>query len=74
MINLSADSLIAHTIAKMKKRLEQRSDDDVSQLRSGLLFMGNIQDAYPRRLLLDDRLSPLDKTGWMMIRLYAQQN
>ncbi|MDC9589415.1 STY4528 family pathogenicity island replication protein [Xenorhabdus sp. XENO-10] len=74
MINLSADSIIAHTIAKMKIRLEQHSDDDVSQLRSGLLFMGNIQDAYPRRLLLDDRLSPLDKTGWMMIRLYAQQN
>ncbi|CBJ82492.1 conserved hypothetical protein [Xenorhabdus bovienii SS-2004] len=74
MINLSADSLIAHTMAKMKSRLEQRPDDDVSQLRSGLLFMGNIQDAYPRRLLLDDRLSPLDKTGWMMIRLYAQQN
>ncbi|QNJ37007.1 helix-turn-helix domain-containing protein [Xenorhabdus nematophila] len=74
MINLSADSLIAHTMAKMKSRLAQRTDDDVSQLRSGLLFMGNIQDAYPRRLLLDDRLSPLDKTGWMMIRLYAQQN
>ncbi|MBD2799439.1 helix-turn-helix domain-containing protein [Xenorhabdus sp. M] len=74
MITLSADSLIAHTIAKMKTRLEQRAGDDVSQLRSGLLFMGNIQDAYPRRLLLDDRLSPLDKTGWMMIRLYAQQN
>ncbi|CBJ91677.1 conserved hypothetical protein [Xenorhabdus nematophila ATCC 19061] len=74
MITLSADSLIAHTMAKMKSRLEQRTGDDVSQLRSGLLFMGNIQDAYPRRLLLDDRLSPLDKTGWMMIRLYAQQN
>ncbi|PHM23157.1 STY4528 family pathogenicity island replication protein [Xenorhabdus budapestensis] len=74
MINLSADSIIAHTIARMKIRLEQHSDDDVSQLRSGLLFMGNIQDAYPRRLLLDDRLSPLDKTGWMMIRLYALNN
>ncbi|MDC9606457.1 STY4528 family pathogenicity island replication protein [Xenorhabdus griffiniae] len=74
MMNLSADSIIAHTIAKMKMRLEKQADNDVSQLRSGLLFMGNIQDAYPRRLLLDDRLSPLDKTGWMMIRLYAQQN
>ncbi|MCC8367198.1 helix-turn-helix domain-containing protein [Xenorhabdus sp. PB61.4] len=74
MINLSADSIIAHTVAKMKMRLEHRADDDVSQLRSGLLFMGNIQDAYPRRLLLDDRLSPLDKTGWMMIRLYALNN
>ncbi|PHM46677.1 STY4528 family pathogenicity island replication protein [Xenorhabdus miraniensis] len=74
MINLSADSIITHTIAKMKMRLEHRADDDISQLRSGLLFMGNIQDAYPRRLLLDDRLSPLDKTGWMMIRLYALNN
>ncbi|MDC9582849.1 STY4528 family pathogenicity island replication protein [Xenorhabdus sp. PR6a] len=73
-MDLPADSLIAHTIAKMKTRLETRADGDVSQLRSGLLFMGNIQDAYPRRLLLDSRLSPLDKTGWMMIRLYAQQN
>lgn len=73
-MNLSADSLIAHTIAKMKIRLEKQADNDVSQLRSGLLFMGNIHDAYPRRLLLDNRLSPLDKTGWMMIRLYAQQN
>ncbi|WP_338803430.1 STY4528 family pathogenicity island replication protein [Xenorhabdus griffiniae] len=73
-MNLSADSIIAHTIAKMKMRLEKQADDDVSQLRSGLLFMGNIQDAYPRRLLLDDRLSPLDKTGWIMIRLYAQHN
>ncbi|WP_237385442.1 STY4528 family pathogenicity island replication protein [Xenorhabdus sp. Sc-CR9] len=71
---LPADSLIAHTIDKMKNRLAARADDDVSQLRSGLLFMGNIQDAYPRCLLLDNRLSPLDKTGWMMIRLYAQQN
>lgn len=74
MINLSADSIIAHTITRMKMRLENRSDDDISQLRSGLLFMGNIQDAYPRRLLLDDRLSPLDKTAWMMIRLYALNN
>ncbi|MBD2783729.1 helix-turn-helix domain-containing protein, partial [Xenorhabdus sp. DI] len=73
-MDLPADSLIAHTIAKMKTRLETRADGDVSQLRSGLLFMGNIQDAYPRRLLLDSRLSPLDKMGWMMIRLYAQQN
>ncbi|MBD2806696.1 helix-turn-helix domain-containing protein [Xenorhabdus sp. ZM] len=73
-MDLPADSLIAHTIAKMKSRLAARADEDVSQLRSGLLFMGNIHDAYPRRLLLDSRLSPLDKTGWMMIRLYAQQN
>jgi hypothetical protein len=47
---------------------------DVGQERSGLLFMGNVHDAFPRRLFLDTRLSPLDKTAWVMIRLYAQQN
>ncbi|WP_264273363.1 STY4528 family pathogenicity island replication protein [Duffyella gerundensis] len=74
-MNLPSDSLIAFTMEKMQARLaEKSSDDGVSQLRSGLLYLGNVQDAYPRQLLLDTRLSPLDKMAWMMIRLYAQQN
>lgn len=77
-MNLPADSLIAYTVEKMNLRLAERipGEDDTGQLqlRSGLLYMGNVHDAYPRRLLLDTRLSPLDKMAWMMIRLYAQQN
>lgn len=74
-MNLPSDSLIAFTMEKMQARLaEKSSDDGVSQLRCGLLYLGNVQDAYPRQLLLDMRLSPLDKMAWMMIRLYAQQN
>ncbi|MCH5051926.1 MULTISPECIES: STY4528 family pathogenicity island replication protein [Pectobacterium] len=74
-MNLPADSLIAYTVEKMNLRLAERIPaDDAGQLRSGLLYMGNVHDAYPRRLLLDTRLSPLDKMAWMMIRLYAQQN
>lgn len=74
-MNLSADSLITRTVAQMNAQLAQRiPGEDVTQLRSGLLYMGNVQDAFPRRLLLDVRLSPLDKMAWMMIRLYAQQN
>jgi hypothetical protein len=46
----------------------------VTSERSGLLFLGNVHDAFPRRLFMDTRLSPLDKTAWVMIRLYAQQN
>ncbi|SQC20682.1 Uncharacterised protein [Klebsiella pneumoniae] len=75
------DSLISHTIEQMNARLAERICDDtqatagdVTNLRSGLLFTGNIHDAVPRRLMLDTRLSPLDKVAWMMIRLYAQQN
>ena len=74
-MTIPADSIVAHTLSRMQKNLERRSDTgDVSQERSGLLFMGNVHDAFPRRLFLDTRLSPLDKTAWVMIRLYAQQN
>ncbi|MBP2195033.1 STY4528 family pathogenicity island replication protein [Pantoea cypripedii] len=74
-MTIPADSIVAHTLARMQQNLERRADTgDVSQERSGLLFMGNVHDAVPRRLFLDTRLSPLDKTAWVMIRLYAQQN
>lgn len=74
-MTMPPDSIVALTLSRMQQNLERRADScDVSQERSGLLFMGNVHDAYPRRLFLDTRLSPLDKTAWVMIRLYAQQN
>ncbi len=69
-----ADSIIDYTLAKMQARLATRHDVQSGQERSGLLFMGNVHDAYPRALLLDTRLSPLDKVAWMIIRQYALQN
>ncbi|MBA3210851.1 helix-turn-helix domain-containing protein [Salmonella enterica] len=71
---LPADSIIDYTLARMQERLAMRNDAQAGQERSGLLFMGNVHDAYPRALLLDTRLSPLDKVAWMMIRQYALQN
>ncbi|WP_205957180.1 STY4528 family pathogenicity island replication protein [Pantoea stewartii] len=74
-MNIPADSIVAHTLSRMEKSLERRAvNGDAGQERSGLLFMGNVHDAFPRRLFLDTRLSPLDKTAWVMIRLYAQLN
>ncbi|MBC6533515.1 STY4528 family pathogenicity island replication protein [Citrobacter amalonaticus] len=73
-MTLPADSLIAFTLEKMNARLAANPLRDDGRVRSGLLFTGNMHDAIPRRLLLDPRLSPLDKMGWMMIRLYAQNN
>ncbi|EAO6818996.1 helix-turn-helix domain-containing protein [Salmonella enterica] len=74
-MTIPADSIVAHTLSRMQRNLERRADiGDVTQERSGLLFMGNVHDAFPRQLFLDPRLSPLDKTAWVMIRLYAQQN
>ncbi|EKC4133022.1 helix-turn-helix domain-containing protein [Salmonella enterica subsp. enterica] len=71
---LPADSIIDYTLARMQARLATRNDAQSGQERSGLLFMGNVHDAYPRALLLAPRLSPLDKVAWMMIRQYALQN
>lgn len=74
-MGLPPDSIVSLTLSRMQKSLGQRAEyGDVSQERSGLLFMGNVHDAFPRRLFLDNRLSPLDKTAWVMIRLYACQN
>ncbi len=73
-MSLPAESLIAYTLDKMNARLAARPRRDDGRIRNGLLFTGNVHDSIPRRLLLDTRLSPLDKMGWMMIRLYAQNN
>lgn len=71
---LPAEGLIAYTLEKMKHRMATGARKEEGRIRSGLLFTGNVHDAIPRRLLLDTRLSPLDKMAWMMIRLYAQNN
>ncbi|RKR53691.1 helix-turn-helix protein [Yokenella regensburgei] len=75
MAVVPVDDVIQCTLAKMQNRIEQKAQSgEQSNEQSGLLFLGNVHDAVPRRLFLDSRLSPLDKMAWVMIRLYAQQN
>ncbi|HAT3636816.1 TPA: helix-turn-helix domain-containing protein [Raoultella ornithinolytica] len=75
MAVVPVDDVIQRTLAKMQNRIEQKvQSGEQSNEQSGLLFLGNVHDAVPRRLFLDSRLSPLDKMAWVMIRLYAQQN
>lgn len=72
---LAVDSVIQHTLSKMTARIVQKAQSGVvANEQSGLLYLGNVHDAIPRQLYMDKRLSPLDKTAWVMIRLYAQQN
>lgn len=74
-MGLPPDSIVEFTLSRMQTNLANRtSENDVTSERSGLLYLGNVHDAFPRRLFLDTRLSPLDKTAYVMIRLYAQQN
>ncbi|OCJ36823.1 STY4528 family pathogenicity island replication protein [Serratia sp. 14-2641] len=72
---LVVDSVIQHTLSRMTARIVQKTQTGaVTNEQSGLLYLGNVHDAIPRQLYMDNRLSPLDKTAWVMIRLYAQQN
>ncbi|MDW5500096.1 MULTISPECIES: STY4528 family pathogenicity island replication protein [Serratia] len=74
-MGLPPDSIVEFTLSRMQNSLASRTpENDVTSERSGLLFLGNVHDAFPRQLFMDTRLSPLDKTAWVMIRLYAQQN
>lgn len=74
-MGLPQDSIVTFTLSRMQNSLASRTaENDVTSERSALLFLGNVHDAFPRQLFLDTRLSPLDKTAWVMIRLYAQQN
>ncbi|HGJ5066782.1 TPA: STY4528 family pathogenicity island replication protein [Salmonella enterica subsp. enterica serovar Muenchen] len=70
---LPADDIIDYTLARMQARIDGAPVSS-GQERNGLLFTGNLHDAYPRALVLDMRLSPLDKMCWIMIRQYALQN
>lgn len=36
---------------------------------SGIIFSGNPHETVPRRLLLDDRLTPLERNTWQVFRL-----
>lgn len=75
MAVLPVDSVIRQTLTKMQHRIDEKAAaGEVTNAQSGLLFLGNVHDAVPRRLFLDSRLSPLDKMAWVMIRMYAQQN
>ncbi|HAF1609353.1 TPA: helix-turn-helix domain-containing protein [Salmonella enterica] len=70
---LPADDIIDYTLARMQARIDGTPGTS-GQERNGLLFTGNLHDAYPRALVLDMRLSPLDKMCWIMIRQYSLQN
>lgn len=38
-------------------------------LQAGFLYSGQSRDAVPRRLLLDSRLTPLERNAWQVLRL-----
>ncbi|MCP2072803.1 UNVERIFIED_ORG: hypothetical protein J2Y77_002239 [Pseudomonas lini] len=41
-------------------------------LQAGFLFSGQVHEGVPRRLLLDSRLTPLERNAWQVFRLMLQ--
>ncbi|WP_456021908.1 STY4528 family pathogenicity island replication protein [Pseudomonas protegens] len=41
-------------------------------LQAGFLFSGQSHEVVPRRLLLDHRLTPLERNAWLVLRLILQ--
>ncbi|MGV7960389.1 STY4528 family pathogenicity island replication protein [Photorhabdus tasmaniensis] len=77
---MSPTSTLAAFIDHATDRLLQRADVKVSPSDShhphwdSLIFLGNLHDVVPRRLLLDNILNPREKFAWQLIRLHATDN
>ncbi|MCP6576803.1 helix-turn-helix domain-containing protein, partial [Klebsiella pneumoniae] len=47
------DGVIQFTLNKMNERIRQHTEIALVNEQSGLIFLGNVHDAVPRRLFLD---------------------
>jgi hypothetical protein len=64
------DTASGHLEAYALQRKEHSTAANASpQNMSGIIFSGNPHETVPRRLLLDDRLSPLERNAWQVFRL-----
>lgn len=80
----SASEQIKRDMAEQRKerekqaidaRLPSSADLNVTQRTGeGLLFSGNPHEAVPRRLLLDNRLSPLERNAWQVFRMLIRDD
>jgi len=67
-------TLIQQTSDRLLQRASIKQNTASSLQTDGLMFLGNPHDTVPRRLLLDQYLSPRDKYAWQIIRLRAQDS
>ena len=62
------DSASSRLVAKNRDR-PQPLTPILETEHTGILFTGNPHEAVPRRLLLDNRLTPLERNAWQVFRL-----
>lgn len=69
-INAAAGALQNHLLLQQLKQAQQQSSgSDTEETLDGIVFSGNPHETVPRSLLLDDRLSPLERNAWQVFRL-----
>ena len=68
-ISTLLDSASGHLEAHLYKKRLAESGEPLAQQYSGIIFSGNPHETVPRRLLLDKRLTPLERNCWQVFRL-----
>ncbi len=66
------DDLFDRAAQKMQSRsvpLSRQSSQASSLNTDGFIFSGNRHDSFPRSLLLDQRLTPLERNAWQVFRM-----
>ena len=61
---------IQNAIDQLKRNTIDHTQGE-KQDASGLIFLGNWQDAFPRLLVTDPILEPVDKVVWQIIRIHV---
>jgi hypothetical protein len=63
------DAASEHLSAHLLRKKEATPAGVTAPSYSGIIFSGNPHETVPRRLLLDDRLTPLERNAWQVFRL-----
>lgn len=73
---VSLSSLIARAAEQLKQQGQQSQTNTSPEITKveGLLFSGNPQEVVPRRLLLDKRLTPLERNTWQVFRMLIRDD
>jgi len=72
LLDSASGQLEAHV---QKKRAEEKALlATATQPYAGIIFSGNPHETVPRRLLLDKRLTPLERNCWQVFRLLVNED
>ncbi|MDF5957603.1 STY4528 family pathogenicity island replication protein [Pseudomonas aeruginosa] len=75
-ISTLLDSASGHLEAHLSIRSGSlpKAAEPLAQQYSGIIFSGNPHETVPRRLLLDKRLTPLERNCWQVFRLFINDD